>query len=184
MKSSAMKRKVGDEAVKKRTGKNWAEWFKLLDKAGAKKMKHSEIANYVYEKHKVDGWYSQMIAVSYEQERGLRKAHERPEGYEISVSKMITVPLKKLYTAWNDNKIRSGWLMKENIEITKANVNKSIRGKWTDGQTRLSVDFYPKGDNKSQVVVQHMKLSDSGKADKMKTFWAKSLENLKSHLEK
>lgn len=34
--------KVGDEAVKKATGKAWPEWFKLLDKAGAKKLPHPE----------------------------------------------------------------------------------------------------------------------------------------------
>ncbi len=31
-------KKIGDEAVKRATGKEWKEWFELIDKAGGKKM--------------------------------------------------------------------------------------------------------------------------------------------------
>ena len=46
-------KRSSDEAVKAKTGKVWAEWFKILDKAGAKKWPHKEIAMYLYEKKKV-----------------------------------------------------------------------------------------------------------------------------------
>ena len=35
---------VSDDAVKAKTGKKWDEWFKVLDKAGARMMDHTEIA--------------------------------------------------------------------------------------------------------------------------------------------
>jgi hypothetical protein len=35
---------ISSEAVRKATGRTWAEWLRLLDKAGAKKMAHGEIA--------------------------------------------------------------------------------------------------------------------------------------------
>src|SRR5215469_1117257 len=66
-------KRSSDEAVKAKTGKVWAEWFKILDKAGAKKMPHKEIALYLYEKQKLPAWWCQMVAVGYEQERGLRQ---------------------------------------------------------------------------------------------------------------
>lgn len=47
----------------------------LLDKAGAKKMSHQEIANHLHTKHDVAPWWTQMVTVTYEQARGLRQKH-------------------------------------------------------------------------------------------------------------
>jgi hypothetical protein len=50
-------------------------------------------------------------------------------------------------------------------------------------KTGLEVYFYPKGDDKSQVVVQHSKLPDAKVAAKMKTYWGKALDRLRQSLE-
>ena len=42
--------RVGDDVLKQRTGKIWAEWFPISDKAGAKKMNHTEITDVLHEK--------------------------------------------------------------------------------------------------------------------------------------
>jgi hypothetical protein len=73
MKKPKEAKRMSDDAVKERTGKVWAEWFKILDKVDAKKWLHQEIAAYLYEKHKVSEWWSQMVSVGYEHERGLRE---------------------------------------------------------------------------------------------------------------
>ena len=86
--------------------------------------------------------------------------------YEVFVS---VVPRKK-------------WLQGD-IEITKETKNKSVRGLWSDGKTRLSVDFYTKGEIKSQVVIQHLKITDSGTAEKLKAMWSERLVKLKSQME-
>ena len=52
-------KRSSDEAVKAKTGKVWAEWFEILDKAGAKKWPHKEISAYLYEKRKVPSWWWQ-----------------------------------------------------------------------------------------------------------------------------
>src|SRR3989442_10802578 len=92
--------RMSDEAVKAKTGKTWKEWFTILDKAGAKKMTHQEIAKFIDAKHGVGPWWQQMVTVTYEQQSGLRAKHERPEGFQISVSRTISVPLTKLYTSF------------------------------------------------------------------------------------
>src|SRR5437660_241351 len=79
-KMATFKPRMSDEAVQSKTGKNWSRWFKHLDAAGAKKMTHQEIAAHLTEKHDVRPWWTQMIAVTYEQARGLRQVHEKPEG--------------------------------------------------------------------------------------------------------
>ena len=183
-KSKAPNPKIGDETVQAKTGKNWQGWFAVLDKANAKKMNHTEIAAYLYEKQKLDGWWAQMVAVTYEQVRGLRQKYERPGGYEISVSKVIPVPLSSLYKSWMDEKVRNLWLKEKGMTVSKATPNKSIRAAWNDKKTRLEVNFYAKGSSKSQVVVQHAKLGNMSQAEKMKKYWKEKLEKLNAALEK
>ncbi len=80
---------IGDAAVQAKTGKTWAQWCQVLDRAGARKMNHTAIATYLYDELGVPGWWCQMVAVGYEQARGLREKHQTPTGYEISVSKTL-----------------------------------------------------------------------------------------------
>ena len=82
-----------NNAVYNRTGRTWQEWFAILDASGALNMKHKEIAQYLYQKHRVSAWWSQMITVTYGQERGLRDKHQKSDGYAISVSKVVPGPV-------------------------------------------------------------------------------------------
>ena len=170
---------ISGEAVKAKTGKDWTEWIKLLDKAGAKKMNHKEIVAVINDNFKVGGWWQQMITVGYEQARGLRKVHETPKGFQIGGSKTINVSVDKLFTAWIDDAIRTKWLGKQKIEIRKATKNKSLRISWLKDDTNLEVNFYSKGKDKSQVALEHNKIKNETLAAKQKEFWKEKLEKLK-----
>lgn len=174
--------RMSDAAVKAKTGKAWSEWFKILDDAGAKRMTHQEIVALLSKKHGVGPWWQQMVTVTYEQARGLREKHQKPGGYEISVSRTIGVPVSKAFKAWTDDKIRKQWLP-ANFKVRKATTNKSLRISWENGDTSLAVAFYPKGADKCQVVAQHSRLPDAKVAARMKTFWAKALDRLKALIE-
>jgi uncharacterized protein YndB with AHSA1/START domain len=182
MATKSIKPRMSDDAVESKTGKNWSRWFKHLDAAGAKKMTHQEITAHLSEKHGVRPWWTQMVAVTYEQARGLRDKHEKPGGFEISVSRTIAAPVGKAFKAWTVEKTRKLWLQ-EKLEIRKATTDKSLRITWQDGKTSVSVAFYPKGAGKSQVVAQHGKLPDAKSAAKMKKFWSEALDRLKAILE-
>jgi len=171
---------MSDDAVKAKTGRTWAQWFKLLDAAGAKKMNHQQIVAAV-NKHGAGPWWQQMVAVTYEQARGLREKHEKPAGFEISVSRTIAAPVAKAYRAWTDSRMQKRWLP-ANFKIRKATMNKILRVSWEDGSS-LAVGFYPKGEGKCQVVAQHGKLKDAKAGAKMKKFWADALDRLKEAIE-
>jgi len=175
------KPRMSDEAVETKTGKNWARWFKHLDAAGAKKMTHQEIVAHLRDKHDVRAWWQQMVAVTYEQARGLREVGEKPSGYEISVSRTITAPVSKVFKAWTEEKTRKQWLPAD-FTVRKSTTNKTLRVTWADG-TDLAAAFYPKG-TKCQVVAQHSKLKDAKAGARMKKFWADALDRLKESLEK
>jgi hypothetical protein len=174
------KERMRDAAVKAKTGRDWQQWYSILDKAGATKMNHKEIAEYLYDKQGVPGWWSQMIAVTYEQEKGLREKHERPDGYSVSASKTFEVPLSKLYKYWNDEKLRNKWL-KDEFTVRKATEGKSMRIKWND-DTSVEVNFYGKGNSKSQAAVQHSKLASAKQVERTRSYWKAALERLKGAL--
>jgi len=172
--------RIGDDAVQARTGKTWAEWFKVLDAAGCRRMNHKQIVAQVGEQGpKLDGWWCQMVTVGYEQARGLRARHEKPEGFQISGSKTVAVPVTTLFMAWQDEKTRKKWLPDGPIVIRKATPDKSMRITWVDGTSSVEVNFYPKGNGKSQVAVQHGKLPDAKEAARKKAYWAERLNDLK-----
>lgn len=173
---------MSDEAVQAKTGKTWSRWFKHLDAAGAKKMTHQQIVAHLRDKHDVRAWWQQMVAVTYEQARGLRDIHEKPSGYEISVSRTIAAPVSKAFKAWTDEKTRKLWLA-ANFSLRKSTTNKTIRITWSDG-TDVVAAFYPKGEGKCQVVAQHAKLKDARAGAQMKVFWGDALDRLKELLEK
>ena len=177
---------ITDKVVVEKTGKTIEEWFAVLDKKGAKKLDSRGIYDLI---RSVGGlgslgeWNQGLLSTSYQWSRGLRERGEKADGFEISVSKTIAVPVGELYKVWADDSLRKEWLKEKGPSITKATDNKSVRVLWSDKETRLSVDFYAKGDSKSQVVVQHLKLPNVEKAAEMKEYWSETLDELKSILE-
>jgi Activator of Hsp90 ATPase homolog 1-like protein len=177
-----MKPSMSDEAVKAKTGKDWDEWFRILDGAGAQQMDHKQIVAYLVEHHQVEPWWRQMVTVSYEQARGLREKHETPGGFQVSRSRTLAAPVNRVYAAWEDEGQREQWLRDAGLAVRKATQDKSLRITWADGETRLDVELYPKGEQKTQVTVQHSGLKDAGQADQMKVYWADALTRLEAFL--
>lgn len=172
-----------DEAVRARTGKGWDEWFALLDRAGADRWRHKEIAAYLYERLGCPRWWNQMVAVGYERERGLREKNQTADGYQVSVSKTVGVPLPVLFAAWQDVRKRRRWLPEEGFKVRKATPDKSLRVSWADGRASVDVLFYAKGDERSQVSVDHRKLPDARAVEHVRRYWTDALGRLAELLE-
>jgi uncharacterized protein YndB with AHSA1/START domain len=95
----AAESKISDEAVETRTGKSWAQWFRALDRWGAAKKGHKATAQWLHETHQLSSWWSQMITVRHELDRGLRDKHERPTGYEVSVTRRVASSATRAFDA-------------------------------------------------------------------------------------
>jgi hypothetical protein len=174
---------TSDEAVRRRTNRGWQEWFEILDRAGAKEMDHKSIVAYLKENHAISPWWQQQVTVAYEQERGLRKVHQMVDGYQISRSKTINVPLSDLYAAWEDEDRRGRWLGETRFEVRATRPDKSMRMAWDQPGGFVDVSFSSKGVGKSQLTVQHSKLKSPDLAEEMKIYWAEALKDLKAYLE-
>jgi uncharacterized protein YndB with AHSA1/START domain len=169
---------VSSQAVAKATGRTWAEWLAVLDAAGAQGMSHPEIVAYLTEQQGVGEWWRQMVTVGYEQARGLRQVHEKTDGFTANASKTLPVGVDRLFEAWADDGLRERWLPGAPLTIRKATPGKSLRIAWDDGSS-VDANLAAKGENKSQVAVQHSKLPDAASAAEMKAYWVAALERLK-----
>jgi uncharacterized protein YndB with AHSA1/START domain len=173
-----------EESVRENTGRAWDDWFKVLDRWGAKDKTHTEIARWLREEQDVDGWWAQSITGAYEQERGLRAPGQRRDGtYSITASKTIDVPVKKLFDAFNNKRVRNRWLGEYELSVRTTRPAKSITADWEDGSTRLTVSFEAKSKVKSQVALAHEKITDASQADELKAFWRERMNQLKKLLE-
>jgi hypothetical protein len=174
--------KPGDDAVHSATGKDWQTWFEILDLAGARELDHKGIVAYINDHFTISSWWQQQVTVTYEQVRGLRKVHEMLDGYQISRSKTIAIPISRLYAAWVEADFRETWLGKVDLQIRSANLNKSLRISWLEPSSLVTVNFYRKAGDKSQVTVQHSKLEKPEQAEVMKTYWSRALIRLNTYL--
>ena len=171
---------ISSDAVKAKTGKDWDDWFTLLDTAGAAQWPHKEAAEWLHTAHAVPAWWRQMITVEYERARGLREVCEKTDGFSASISRTLAAPADLVYTLWADAKLRKQWLPAE-PKIRKATENRSLRITWPDG-TNVDVMFYPKGDAKMQLTVEHARLPDAAAVQSQKQFWSDALTRLKTLL--
>ena len=171
---------ITDKVVLPQTGKTMEEWYAVMDKKGADKLTSDKIlllTGTIKGLNNLNEWNRNLLTTSYTWHKGLRERGEKADGFEISVSKTLNVPLSVLYTAFTDDAQRKRWL-KEKIVIRKATENKSARVTWSDGKTSLSIDFYAKGAEKSQIVIQHLKIENADKAAELKEFWKERVEAL------
>ena len=174
---------VSDEVIRRRTGRGWEEWFEILDDSGAIAKPHREIARWLQSEHGIDGWSAQSVTVSYERARGRRAVGEHADGFAITASKTVAVPVERLFDAFLDASLRERWLPEGKLRERTATRPKSARFDWDDDETRVIVGFEAKGDAKSVVDLEHARLPDAAEAEQMKAFWRDRVATLKEVLE-
>jgi hypothetical protein len=176
---------TSDETIRQRTGRGWEEWFDRLDDWGANERPHREIARHVAAELGIEplGWDAQAIAVSYERARGMRAVGERADGFAVSASRTVAAPVERLFDAFVDGSLRERWLPDGDLRERSATRPRSARFDWGDGSTRVHVTFTAKGDAKSTVTVEHLRLADAEEAARRKAHWRERLTALRAQLE-
>ena len=174
---------LSSEKLAAATGRNWDEWLELLDQAGAAKRTHTEIARWLIDDQGVPGWWAQSITVGYERARGLREPGQRADGWSVTASKTVEVPVERLFEAFERDSVREQWLPEAELHLRTATAPVSARYDWGDGTTRLIVGFESLGPDKSRVALEHEKLPDGEVAERMKVWWRERVVALKELLE-
>jgi hypothetical protein len=175
---------VSDEAVAQRTGKRWSEWFRLLDRAGAKRLDHAAIASLLHAKHRVSGWWSQMITVAWEQARGRRVRHQKAAGdFEVAASRTIAASRAAIWRAITNAAARRRWVAVPAWSVRTQRPPERVRIDWPGGQiVEFRIDAPAAG--RSRVTAQHLKLRTAKAAAWTKRCWARALDRMQALLEK
>lgn len=58
---SAAEPPCDDDAVKVKTGRDWAEWCAFLDEAGGIRLSHRDLAGFINSHHHAGDWWSQTV---------------------------------------------------------------------------------------------------------------------------
>ena len=170
---------VSDAAIVKGTGKGWDDWFRILDAWDGTAHTHTEIARYVNGEHGVDGWWSQSVTVGYERARGMRALNERPEGFEVSVSKTVDMPPLDAWRAFVEPKQRATWLdLGLRLRTGTRTIGRSARFDVPSEGTRVNVLFDPKGEDRCVVTVTHVKLAGAEDVAAHRSAWRERLGRL------
>ena len=173
---------MADAAVEAKTGKDWASWFSVLDKAGAAKLTHKDIVAILHGKHALPGWWSQMVTVEYERARGLREPHETSRGFSVAVSKTVATSLPALYAATANATQRRKWFPRGAFTASSQTQDKYFRGSWNQN-ARLEIGFYAKGENKAQIALQVSKLVKKVDVETERKAWKTAVGKLQALLE-
>ena len=93
---------ISTAAIEKGTARSWQDWLAFLEEIGADRLSHKEIAERVAATGDASGWWSQSIAVAYEQRIGRRRPGQRSDGtYQASASRTIPGTRDEALVAWS-----------------------------------------------------------------------------------
>ena len=191
---------VAEARISERTGHDLDHWFAVLDAFGAPQKGHTATARHLANDHGVEGWTAQAITVSYERARGLRAKNQRMSGqYEVTVSKVLHVPLERVADALSRPVERSAWLrgsdpaiekgLREALSGEKARTIRirpgklaSLRYPVTDGK-RIELYVSPKAGGRSSIAVAVTKIPSALAMEAQRAAWRRAFEGLKAYLE-
>jgi hypothetical protein len=170
---------MSEAAILKGTGRTWDDWFRILDAWDGTARNHTEIARYVNGEHGVDGWWSQSVTVGYERARGMRAPNERPEGFEVSVSKTVPLDAMDAWRAFVEPSRRSRWLdVPLRMRTGTRTMGRSARFDAPSEGNRVNVLFTPRDEGRTTVTVTHVKLADAADVAAHRTAWKARLDGL------
>lgn len=191
---------LSGEAVARATGRDWDAWLELLDGLGAQEMDHKEIVALIAGPGALSsGWWQQMVAVGYEQARGLRVVGQTSAGgFQIGVQMTVPVSAGEAWDLLMEGPGLGVWLgTADGIEFRKGERYRTLEG--VSGEVRsvipgdrvrltwispalahpstLQVTVVPSG-GKASVRFHQERLSNLEERERMRAHWRDVLKEL------
>jgi uncharacterized protein YndB with AHSA1/START domain len=195
---------LDDASILKHTGKARDVWFDDLDGAGGLEVGRRNLVMHLYDKRKLDEWWSTSLVVEYERARGDKEKDGRPKGYSICATKTIGAPVERVFEAWTDLAQLARWfgprarvewkeggLLEsadgERCSVGRVRANKDLRFAWEQGArapgSQVEVLFAAKGAGRTGITLNHTRIQDRRHADELRSAWGGAFDKLKSLLE-
>jgi hypothetical protein len=170
------------EAVRAATGRDWSEWFDLLDAAGAPRMTHKQITTWLHDNGHLSGMWCQAVVTTYEQETGRRQVGQTCDGdWNAGARRVVAAPPDHVFERWCDEV--AGERSFNGVELAgepSVNITERFhywRATLADG-SRLDVNVYRNRKGEVSLNISHKKLPSKQASDSWKTYWKSRLRAL------
>lgn len=161
---------MGDDAVRKATGRGWEEWCDVIDAWPGHGQGHQAVAAHLTGQYDIDGWWAQAVTVGWERITGRRLPHQAPDGtFTANKSRTITVDpgvLRAMLLDDGDREDLFGGLPTELRSRAKA---KTLRIGMNPGVAQIAIA--DRGAGRTTVTIQHEKLPTYDDVVAWKAFW-------------
>lgn len=170
---------ISNEAIERGTGKPWEHWREYLDDIGASEMSHKEIARQLHGRGGVDGWWSQMLTVAYEQHIGRRVPGQGCDGeFSVSVTKTISGDIDGALSWWleavDGMEAFSEIPVSIGPDVRQTEKWRYWRAGMADG-SRVTVHIHQKTAGKAGLAIMHEKLESTEQLEHWRAWWKQFL---------
>jgi uncharacterized protein YndB with AHSA1/START domain len=195
---------ISDAAVRRATGRGWAEWIALLDAAGAQAWSHKEIVAWLAAHAELSGWWRQSVAVGYEQATGKRVPGETADaGFQVGVRLTIAAPPASVWKALCSPAGMAHWLGSEVAELAPGagyettdgtrgeirvvkpadRIRFTRRGRQASTPSTVQIALAPSGEAKTTIIFHHEKLRDTHEREAMRKHWKAVADRMKAMID-
>lgn len=188
---------VSAESVLKHTHKNWSEWIKILNAAGAELWSHKEIRAFLRKRYRLSIWWQSQVARGFEVAIG-RKQEGRNEKGEATVTatKSFHVDEWVIWRALMSERGLEAWLqplfpvkLKPGVffetkdgfygEVRTMMEALRVRLSWSEPEDKkksyVQLHLVPRPGGKCILVFSHEKLIDAKAPARMRARWKRAL---------
>jgi len=190
---------VSDAKAIEHTGHGLDHWFAVLDRYSQGKRGHTAAARHLARDHGVPMWYCQGITIAWERARGHRVTNQSCDGdFQVSVSRVVPLPLVELFRVVGDAKARSRWLGEADPALVRAlaaafggvkskglrmvNPKRArLRYRWEPGTVEIALEDRP-GGGRSTIIASNEGLPDAATMERRRDLWKDALDALRAYL--
>lgn len=172
------------EAVRRATGRNWKEWFALLDKSGARSKLHKQIAAWLNSEGLLRGWWCQAVVTTYEQAIGRREVGQTCDGkWNAGASRILPGSLDDGLKLWRHAvagaRRFNGVPLASEPRVTASKKFRYWRVRLRDG-SEVAVGFYRSPSGKVSLGLSHTQLASKHAVATWKEYWKKRIRSLQA----
>lgn len=173
------------QSIERATGRSWSEIVADFDAAGAREMRHPEIAKLARrgmpDSLKNPDWWAQAVAIAYEQHVGLRVPGQSSAGtFRVSASRTVELDRDAAIDAF----VRAHGERSEHLGHAAGSPRPSRTEKRTfwrfslEGAGKVEVSATPKDDGRSSLAISHDGLTTPDDIENWRAHWKALLAEL------
>ncbi len=167
--------------MRARTGRTWAQWFAVLERAGAADLPAPEVARLLLARYGLDPWWSRMVAEAYERTRAGRARDEQGGGFRAALSRTLPAGTERACAAWRTARARARWLGTEKVTVRAVQPGRALRLTRVDGGV-IEVQFYGTPGGGTRCSLRQRRLPSEAAVRCFKEEWGAALGRLRALL--